>query len=145
MKKASGFIIFNKDGKVLIEHPTNHDPNFWSFPKGMIDEGETPFESAVRELYEETSLNLNDIEYKIIKELPWINFKNKRKSLKLYVIETAESLYDFPFKCISMVDKKRNGEKLENPFPEVDDYKLIELRKAYEFLHESQKRAVDLI
>ncbi|GAA2647638.1 NUDIX hydrolase [Paractinoplanes durhamensis] len=31
-------------------------PNFWGLPGGAIEEGETPLEGAMRELWEETSL-----------------------------------------------------------------------------------------
>ncbi|MCB1135046.1 MAG: NUDIX domain-containing protein [Chlamydiia bacterium] len=41
---------------LLIQHRAGH----WAFPKGHLDEGEGPIEAAVRELKEETSL---DIEY----------------------------------------------------------------------------------
>jgi len=143
MKKAAGIILFNSEDKVLIEHPTNHDPNFWSFPKGMVDEGETYFEAAVRETYEETFLDLNKIDYRVLKELPEILFKNKRKRLKLFVLKVNKTLYDFPFKCTSMVEKNRDGSLRENPFPEVDDYKWATLEEAYPLLHESQQRAVD--
>jgi 8-oxo-dGTP pyrophosphatase MutT (NUDIX family) len=142
MKKAAGIILFNDKNEVLIEHPTNHDPNFWSFPKGLIDENETPSQAAVRELYEETSLNLYDISYEVIEELPWIKFKNNRKTLKLFVIKTDEKLDDFQFKCPSLVTKNRKGEALENPFPEVDDYKWVSLEEAYPLLHEAQQRAL---
>ena len=46
----------------------------WNFPKGMMDEAETPFECAVREFHEETgvypgSLNSDDyIYYGLIKQ-----------------------------------------------------------------------------
>ena len=144
-RKSAGIILFNGDDKVLIEHPTNHDPNFWSFPKGMVDENETYFEAALRECLEETSLDLSKIDYKIITELPDITFKNKRKVLKLFVLKTNENLYDFPFKCESMVTKNRDGSLRDYIFPEVDDFKWVSLEEAYPLLHESQQRAVDVI
>ena len=44
--KWNVFIILHKMG------------NHWGFPKGHADEGETPYEAAVRELLEETGLKV---------------------------------------------------------------------------------------
>ena len=46
---AGGIVL--KNGKVLLtKHSENHH---WSFPKGLIDPGQTPPEAAVREVREE--------------------------------------------------------------------------------------------
>ena len=46
---AGGIVL--KNGKVLL---TKHSQNkHWSFPKGLIDPGQTPPEAAVREVREE--------------------------------------------------------------------------------------------
>ncbi|OGE36903.1 hypothetical protein A3B45_02840 [Candidatus Daviesbacteria bacterium RIFCSPLOWO2_01_FULL_39_12] len=46
---AGGIVL--KNGKVLLtKHSQNHH---WSFPKGLIDPGQTPPEAAVREVREE--------------------------------------------------------------------------------------------
>lgn len=39
----------------LIQHNRGH---YWGFPKGHAEEGETPLEAAMRELKEETNLDL---------------------------------------------------------------------------------------
>ena len=144
MIKATGLFIFNKENKFLVEHPTNHDPNFWSIPKGIVESDEDPFDGAKRETYEETNLDIDTIKYSLISELPTIIFKNKRKSLKCFVIKTNEFLYDYPFKCESMVTQMR-GKILNNPFPEVDDFKWVTIEEGYDLLHESQKRAIDIL
>lgn len=47
---SAGGIVFNK-GKVLL---TKHSQNkHWSFPKGLIDPGQTPEQAAIREVKEE--------------------------------------------------------------------------------------------
>ena len=146
MRRAAGIILFNRDGKVLVEHPTNHDPNFWSFPKGMVDpEDASDFDAAKRECLEETDLDLDTIDYTVVRELPDITFKNKKKVLKLFVLRTNESLYDYPFNCPSMVTLWRKGVPREHPFPEVDDYKWVTIEEAYKLVHESQKVAIDML
>lgn len=58
MINFTGIIILKKNGQVLLQKRDNKKtiayPNFWSFPGGSIDKGETPKEGAIRELYEET-------------------------------------------------------------------------------------------
>lgn len=48
---SAGGIVFNNQGQVLV---TKHSVNkHWSFPKGLIDKGETTEEAAIREVREE--------------------------------------------------------------------------------------------
>ena len=48
---SAGGIVFNNKGQVLV---TQHSQNkHWSFPKGLIDPGQTPEQAAVREVKEE--------------------------------------------------------------------------------------------
>lgn len=48
---SAGGIVFNNKGQVLV---TQHSQNkHWSFPKGLIDEGQTTEEAALREVKEE--------------------------------------------------------------------------------------------
>ncbi|MBI2018207.1 NUDIX hydrolase [Candidatus Daviesbacteria bacterium] len=48
---SAGGIVFNKANQVLL---TKHSQNkHWSFPKGLIDPGQTSKEAAIREVREE--------------------------------------------------------------------------------------------
>jgi putative (di)nucleoside polyphosphate hydrolase len=59
-----GIAVFNRDGKVFIgrrrpEEDPEDSAEFgspWQMPQGGIDRGESPEETALRELYEETSI-----------------------------------------------------------------------------------------
>lgn len=58
LRKSCGVIPFRKNSGVkeyLILLQTN---NFWSFPKGHMEPGETEEQTAMRELYEETGLRV---------------------------------------------------------------------------------------
>ncbi|MBI2196115.1 NUDIX domain-containing protein [Candidatus Daviesbacteria bacterium] len=48
---SAGGIVFNSKGQALLtQHSQNHH---WSFPKGLIDSGQTTEEAALREVKEE--------------------------------------------------------------------------------------------
>lgn len=98
MKKSAGVIIVLKNEKILLCHPSNAKWfNSYSFPKGGIDKGETIKQAALRELFEETSVCLD--ENKISKEplvLDYMNYKKKNVVYKriylftLYINDISE-------------------------------------------------------
>jgi bis(5'-nucleosidyl)-tetraphosphatase len=57
-EKSCGAIVFRKHHDnhefLLIQHRSGH----WGFPKGHVEDGETEQQTAVREVYEETGLNI---------------------------------------------------------------------------------------
>ncbi len=73
-----GVTLINRDGLVFVGHRRtkgDHDqvaaPYLWQMPQGGIDDGETPFEAALRELYEET--NVSSVEF--VAEAPaWLSY-----------------------------------------------------------------------
>ena len=75
--KAAGGIIFNDKGKLLVIFRKG----FWDLPKGQIDSGETKQIAAVREVMEETGLQMLEIGIKAGKT--YHIFKNKTRSLKI--------------------------------------------------------------
>lgn len=67
MKKASaGVLLYRRRSgaiELLLAHPggpfwANRDEHAWTIPKGEIASGEQPFDAAVRELFEETGVQL---------------------------------------------------------------------------------------
>lgn len=53
---SAGAVVTRKGGDVLLVHRPRYDD--WSFPKGKLDRGERPTSAAVREVYEETGLQV---------------------------------------------------------------------------------------
>ncbi len=58
-EKSCGGIIYKKEKKIvqilLVKHTNG---GHWSFPKGHVEDGETEIETALREIKEETNLDV---------------------------------------------------------------------------------------
>lgn len=59
MARVSAVIV--KDGKVLLIHRKKEGKEYWVFPGGGIEEGESPEEAVKREVKEETSLDVTKV------------------------------------------------------------------------------------
>jgi len=59
--KVASIAVFNKDGEMLWGQ--RNDTDLWTMPGGHFERGETPLKAAVRELYEETGLKPEDMDY----------------------------------------------------------------------------------
>ena len=56
--------VLIKDGKVLlIQRAAEPDRGMWSIPGGLIENGETAEEAAIREVLEETTLKVDKVEF----------------------------------------------------------------------------------
>ena len=53
-EKSCGCVVFDGDKVLLIKHNAGH----WDLPKGHIEEGETEVETAIREVKEETNVDV---------------------------------------------------------------------------------------
>tara|TARA_B100001123_G_C14656061_1_gene767629 strand:- start:154 stop:582 length:429 start_codon:yes stop_codon:yes gene_type:complete len=51
--ESAGGIVLNRDKKVII---VNQNYDSWSLPKGHIDPGESAYDAAIREIYEESGI-----------------------------------------------------------------------------------------
>jgi len=72
-----GIAVFNRDGLVWIGRRSHVDAegegqgHWWQMPQGGLDKEEDPFEAALRELYEETSIR----RVSLIREAPgWFDY-----------------------------------------------------------------------
>lgn len=140
---AAGLFIVRKNKQLLIAHPTNHKPNFWSIPKGKVEENETFLEGALRETYEETNLDLSGSTDFDIFPMLGVNYGHKKKIVYPFLyLEKRDSKFNWgeqELKCNSNVPAERGG------FPEMDGYKWVTLDEARDLLHETQVACIDKI
>jgi 8-oxo-dGTP diphosphatase len=71
-------VIFDKENRILFCHRTDHD--IWNLPGGCLEHGEAPWEGVVREVKEETGL---DVE---VKRLTGVYSKPKENDIVLQFV-----------------------------------------------------------
>jgi ADP-ribose pyrophosphatase YjhB (NUDIX family) len=117
MKKSAGVIIILNNEKILLCHPSNAKWfGSYSFPKGGVDEGETIKQAALRELFEETSIKLD--ESKISKESLVLDYMNYKKKGVVY-----KRIYLFTLHISDISEIGLNSEVIPSdklPFGEID-------------------------
>jgi len=65
-KVAYGGVVLDKGNRVLLREPLNHYGGYvWTFAKGGPDKGETPEQTALREILEETG-----VKAEIVQQIP---------------------------------------------------------------------------
>ena len=90
MKKAYGGVVINAAGQVLLREPTDHYHGYaWTFAKGKAFDGETPPETALREVFEETGVRA-----KILLKLPG-SFDGGRTSNEYFLMAPLEETGSF--------------------------------------------------
>lgn len=84
-------VLTDDDGRVLLLKRRPDDRSFvgWGFPGGKLDQDESIPDAAIRELYEETGLVIQDC---IFPRSPMITVNDKRK--RVYMISPAYARYD---------------------------------------------------
>lgn len=122
MEISSGIIVYriNMEGVYEFFMCTPQMPyklrrQIWSFPKGHVEEGETPFETAVREFTEETSVILSNLDR--ITYLGLVRQNNRKKVhvfIKPYEDEDFTNLDSN--ECITVIDG------VEYKHKEIEDY-----------------------
>ena len=132
MINTCGFFIINSKKELLIAHPTNSRWSDYSIPKGLMEPDETKFDAAIRELYEESNVDLSKISLDQVIILPETMYRSCKRILCTFLYYADDTLDDVELKCHSYVDGKNY---LEN---DIVIWKPI--HKCYGLLHEAQTR-----
>ena len=137
MKAATvtcGIYLYSKRiGKIVACHATHAPWNNWSIPKGIPDEGEDAYTAALRELYEETGIELHKIHVIAVHDLTAVTYQKQNKILESFLVVTDSDLSRHSFVCHSLTERE---------FPEVDKWKWVSLDEAEIVLHEAQQKNI---
>jgi 8-oxo-dGTP pyrophosphatase MutT (NUDIX family) len=91
----SGVILKYRDKFLLCKRNENQShPNQWFIPTGKIEQGETPREAAVRELYEETDFELSETDIDFIGTIPVIEngVKSDKDFIYVFISELSDEI-----------------------------------------------------
>lgn len=115
---SCGCVIFDKatHSKVLIVYEKNR--NFWGFPKGHIEEGETEVQTALREVKEEVGIDVKVLDEKYRYAINYIiEDKQIDKTSIFYIAETIE-----------------DDVNITNQEAEIEDSKWVTIEDAFNIL-----------
>lgn len=116
--RSAGIVI--KDDKVLLMHRFNKGDEYWVFPGGGVEEGETPEEATVREVDEETSIAV--VPKKFVYHITWDTGEENFFYLCDYISGEAKLRPDSV-----EVEQMKDGDQVYEPMW-IDINKLAELK-----------------
>jgi|GEM_PF-1951328 len=116
-------------GKLLICHATNASWKTWSLPKGLKDVEEDAYDAAIRELKEETGIDVSELNILQTASLPPVRYKKQNKVLESFLLITDTPLQDHQFVCHSLT---------KGGIPEIDRWAWVKPEELASRVHESQ-------
>ncbi|MBQ1994731.1 MAG: NUDIX domain-containing protein [Clostridia bacterium] len=125
-ESSCGAVVFNEDGserKYLLIR--NKRSAHWGFPKGHIEPGETKEQTAIREVLEETGLNV-EIVPGFVKNSEYTIQGKIEKSVSIFLGKTSETEYKIQEEEIEECGWYNYSEALEVLNYENDKYILNE-------------------
>lgn len=144
--KSAGILLFRTSGgstEVLLVHPggpffARKDRGYWTVPKGEYVAAEEPLAAAIRELYEETGLQLpgNTTFYPL-----GAIIQKGGKSVQVWAAKGAPDTWAFKSNFFNLEWPPKSGKICS--FPEVDKVAWFSLEKARLYINERQSALID--
>jgi len=120
----------------IICHATHASWNQWSIPKGLKEKNEDTLTAATRELWEETGIKAADLHIIDTHILAPVKYMKRNKTIESFLVITDTSLTDFKPQCKTFI---------KGGFPEIDNWKWVDIDTMAKMVHESQKENIPLI
>lgn len=139
MKTTCGVFVINPNKEILICHPTHHQIEIWSIPKGHLEDGESEVDAAIRELKEESGIDILKVSGTsvLIGNAKYVHGKKQLFAFAYFL----NNVYTGNLHCSSMVDM---GDP-NAPFPEFDDFKWVKYDEAMKKLHYTQQELLKIL
>ena len=129
---AAGGIILIDDKILLVknrlseEYMDDYDSGFWGYPKGHLDDEETPVKAAEREVYEETGFKVSAIGKKPVAESRYEIKKDGKTVMK--------TVWFYEMNVVESFSKE--------PDDEIEEIAIVPFEKAYELLAYEEDRKI---
>ena len=127
---AAGGIVLSENKILLVKNKkgdsSTDSVSWWGYPKGHLEEGEKPYEAAVREVYEETGFEVKIVNNKPVAESRYEIERSGevlQKTVWFYEMEVVE-----PFK--------------NEPDDEIDEIALVDFESALDLLTHEEDRKI---
>ena len=132
---AGGIVLI--DNKVLLvknrlrkEYKEYYDSGFWGYPKGHLDDEETPIKAAEREVYEETGFKVSAVGKKPIAESRY-EIKKDGKPVK-------KTVWFYEMNVVESFSKE--------PDDEIEEIAIVPFEEAYKLLaYEEDKKILKYV
>ena len=135
MKKISAGLILTNKTHFLGCHSTGNW--FYDIPKGAIEENETPLEACIREVKEETNV---DVSNESLIDLGVFDY-NYEKKLHLFLLIKDDLPSTDNMVCTTYFTQAKTGEER----PEVDRFRYIPFKEKKQFLTENMRRVIEKV
>lgn len=136
---SSGFAVRSQDGKYLMGKTEFKNQQTWTIFKGQTEGNESLIETAIRELREETGIDINKDErlHRSISTSPIHKYSMKNKDVYIFLLDDKNgALNDFEFRCDSYWGDNK---------PEILEFKWFDVDEMYDVVFYSQKGLVDVL
>ena len=133
---AAGGIVLIDDKILLVknrlseEQAGDYDSGFWGYPKGHLDDEETPIKAAEREVYEETGFKVSAVGKKPIAESRY-EIKKDGKPVK-------KTVWFYEMNVVESFSKE--------PDDEIEEIAIVPFEEAYKLLaYEEDKKILKYV
>lgn len=130
---SAGFVVRGKSGKILLGRSTFDKDVSWTVFKGGVENGESLLQTAIRELKEESGIDLNSDQRLLscISSEPFYTYSVNNKIVHLFLLDDVNGILDEYTFCCSSFWEKNN--------PEIVDYKWFDVSEINKYVFYSQR------